>query len=626
MATLKDPCYIFIDLNNGSKYIRGFDDVENPSVRIGTRVAVASGLVPECPDLYSLLAKNDPKLFGLSDVICEILKRRFKMQQRSVETIIIHLDEYQRYINDVQQYQQLSWIDSCDFFKSMLKGIGSVMRGNNMKDEYDYKYFIIPIYTGTSAIDIRFLPTEHTQILLALNPLNYDSAKSMFLDKYEYSRQTTETGRNLVVQSLKLHYSSDLNNENIESLSTEFCNFVLNQQHFRTAIFDTGFIPKLIDDLLKHPVLRSDLDWGNQLFAKMSRRAVATVGDKPGNWKSFHDIRTIISFGLTGQPINRNFRLPSRTSIGELERAGLIYLSCLKGDLYTINMPFMLLKMLNNKLLVSKVEKVLPDNLLLIPTHGSPWHWQNFELLYGHNQKAFIDSLINVKESTVTSIHHEIQLLQSNLQHESDARTRLQINYQIEILEKDLDIEFNKNWRLSDVFRGAKCVDALLQRKVRLHKLGVFTENKKFLERTSDTACFDKSVSCDDDVTRSLEEGIFRCYRGCANIDHRWVLESANNEKNLAFFSQIKYSERDTATAISALEIKRWYEMTLKSVENFEIEYDIVLVIFTNRRCTGNVDMNQMPQLILIHPENIAKFLSPTFAHRGLVDAQNDYN
>ncbi|CAG8695996.1 11461_t:CDS:2, partial [Acaulospora colombiana] len=220
VEALKDPCYVFIDLNNGSKYIKGFDDVEDPSVRIGARVAVASGLVPECPRLHCLLAENDPKLFKLSDVICEILKRRFKMHQRSVEAIIIHIDEFQLYIDDVQQYQKMKWMQSCDFFKSMLRKIGSVMRGNNMKDEYDKKYFIIPICTGTSAIDIHFLSTEHTQELFALNPLNYDSAKSMFLDEFEYSRQTTETERNNVVQGLKLHYFSDLNNENIESLST----------------------------------------------------------------------------------------------------------------------------------------------------------------------------------------------------------------------------------------------------------------------------------------------------------------------------------------------------------------------------------------------------------------------
>src|SRR5204862_6269880 len=114
--------------------------------------------------------------------------------------------------------------------------------------------FIIPICTGTSAIDVHFLPTEHTQVMLELKPLNYASAKSMFLDKYDYLKQTTDEGRDLVVQGLKSHYCSDLN-EDIEKLSTNFCNYVLNQQHFQIAMSDTGFIPKFIDDLLSPSTL-----------------------------------------------------------------------------------------------------------------------------------------------------------------------------------------------------------------------------------------------------------------------------------------------------------------------------------------------------------------------------------
>src|SRR5207248_1350546 len=147
IEALKDPCYIFIDLNNGCKYTDGFDDKEDSSVRIGTRIALSSGLVPN-RRLSALMNDTNIRLFSLSDVICEILQRRIKMQQRSVEAIIIHIDEYQLYINDVQQYQQLSWINSRDFFKSMLREIGNVMRGSN---KYDGKYFIIPICTGTSA-------------------------------------------------------------------------------------------------------------------------------------------------------------------------------------------------------------------------------------------------------------------------------------------------------------------------------------------------------------------------------------------------------------------------------------------------------------------------------------------
>ncbi|GES73730.1 hypothetical protein GLOIN_2v1805244 [Rhizophagus clarus] len=594
---LKDPCYVFIDLNNGNKYIEDFDDKEDPSIRIGTRVAVASGLIPECSRLRDLLKTNTKELFHLSDVICEILKRRFIMHQRSVEAIIIHLDEYQLYIDDVQQYQKLSWTNSRNFFKSMLREIGSVMRGNNMKDEYDKKCFIIPICTGTSAIDVHFLPTEHTQEILELKPLNYVSARSMFLDKYDYSKQTTDTGRNLIVQALKSHFASDLINENIKSKSTEF-----------------------IDDLLSPPTLMSDFNWGNQLFAKIFQRQTAKIGNNPGDWKDLDDIRTVISFGLTGQLIKREFRLKSGISIGELERSGLIYLSNTNNEWYTIVMPFMLLKVLNSKL----SEPVFQDNLLLIPTYDSPWQWQNFELLYGHFQKALIDSLIYVQESRINSVNYKIQKLELKLEEQKDYDEILNTKREIEVQKKELAHQESSNWKLSDIFRGALGADTLLQRQVRLHKLRVYTENKKFLEKIDDVATFNNSVTCDDNVTRKLDEGIFRCFRGCANIDHRWILDSVDNTKKLAIFSQIKYSERDVTTKMSTPNIKDWYDKTMKSVENYKNEYDVVLVLFTNRKCTGKINIENMPHLLLINPENLEKYLSPTFAHRGLVDRPSE--
>ncbi|CAG8732837.1 4748_t:CDS:1, partial [Acaulospora colombiana] len=352
-----------------------------------------------------------------------------------------------------------------------------------------------------------------------------------------------------------------------------FCNFVLDQQHFRIAIFDTGFIPKFIDDLICTSVLRSNFDWGNQLFENVSQRNVAKVGNDPGNWKSSNDIRTIISFGLTRQLIKRDFLLPSRTSIGELERVGLIYLSKSQYEWYTIVMPFVLLKVLNKSLKASLVETVFPDHLLFIPTHDSPWQWRDFELLYGYYQKAIIDSLINVKESKLLSTNYKIQLLQ--LKEETDSNREFQITNEIEMHKRYLTKEMSMSWQLSDIFRGALGADTLLQRKVRLHNPKVFNESKKFLAKTDDVASFENSVLCDDNVTRSLEEGIFRCYQGNANIDHRWIFDSADNGKKLAIFSQIKYSERDVTTTISTPEIKRWYEMTLESVKNYETEYDI---------------------------------------------------
>lgn len=452
VAALKDPFYIFIDLNNGSKYIKEFDEVVNSSIRIGARVAIASGLVSE--NLSVLSKMNNFNLFRLPNVIYEILKRRFKTKQHSVEAIIIHIDEYQLYINDVQYHQQISWADACDYFESLLGEIRRFMR--NSQHELNGKYFIIPICTGSSAIDIDFSSRKYTNNIVELKPLNYNSAKLMFLDKYEYVRQTTEAERNQVVQGLRSYYSSNFNNENVEKLSTKFCNFVLNQQHFRIAIFDTGFIPKFIDDLLGPSILTSKFDWGNQLFNKISNLNIATVGNKPGNWKSLNDIRTIILFGLTRQLVKRNFLLPSCISIGELERAGLVYLSNTIGEWYTIIMPFIMLKILNNKLLVSHVETVFPDHLLLIPTHDSPWKWQDFELLYVYYQKAIIDSLIEVQISMISSTKNKIKLLQLYLQQAAEIIKRLQIDDEIKIKEEKLTVQINMNWKLSDIFHGAK--------------------------------------------------------------------------------------------------------------------------------------------------------------------------
>ncbi|PKY48303.1 hypothetical protein RhiirA4_524867 [Rhizophagus irregularis] len=391
VEAMKNPCYNFIDLNNGSKYIDGFDDKEDASVRIGARIALSSGLVSDSR-LSTLVMDTNIGLFSLSNVICEILKHHF-IKNWCPLAIIIHLDEYQVYINDIQQHQQLSWKNSRDFFKSMLKAIGSVMHGNNIEREYNGKYFIIPICTGTSAIDIHFLPTEHKQEILELRPLNYVSAKSMFLDKY--------------------YYSSGIANK------------------------DDVFI----DDFLGQSTLKSDFDWGNQLLTKIS-----------------------------GQNIELN--------------------------------------------LEKKQEEI-----------------------------------------------YEI----------------CKINRKIDLKKQELNNQINNNWQLSDIFRGVKGADTLLQCRVQLRQLKVFVEKEKFLQLTDDIAKFDKSVLCDvcdDNVICPFNGGVFRCYQGCANIDHHWTFDSANSGKNLAIFSQIKYSERDSTTELSTPAIKRCPKKISKASDTaYSIEF-----------------------------------------------------
>lgn len=76
------------------------------------------------------------------------------------------------------------------------------------------------------------------------------------------------------------------------------------------------------------------------------------------------------------------------------------------------------------------------------------------------------------------------------------------------------------------------------------------------------------------------------------------------------------------STTISAPQIKTWYETTMESVKITKLSP----VLFTNWECTGTLDIEKTPQLILINQENIEKYLTQTFAHHGLVDRPNEDN
>ncbi|RUS21457.1 hypothetical protein BC937DRAFT_92637, partial [Endogone sp. FLAS-F59071] len=78
-------------------------------------------------------------------------------------------------------------------------------------------------------------------------------------------------------------------------------------------------------------------------------------------------------------------------------------------------------------------------------------------------------------------------------------------------LETQLANELRENWRLSDVFRGARGNATLLEREVKLCKLNVFNEKKRFLVNTTSTAAYNESTLCDDGATRDLSEGVYRC-------------------------------------------------------------------------------------------------------------------
>ncbi|KAF9358469.1 hypothetical protein BGX26_001689, partial [Mortierella sp. AD094] len=147
--------------------------------------------------------------------------------------------------------------------------------------------------------------------------------------------------------------------------------------------------------------------------------------------------------------------------------------------------------------------------------------------------------------------------------------------------------------------------------------LEVYVERDKFLVEKTSIAKFGATVTCDDNVYRDIFEGVFYCAENCANTDHRWAIRSCPTSskgkkrkgKPLAIFMQDKFSDFETVDrTISRDKLQMWYERTLKSVRNYAPSFTVVLVFFTVRRIT-NLDMQHMPQLILIDEECMSTYL-----------------
>jgi hypothetical protein len=210
----------------------------------------------------------------------------------------------------------------------------------------------------------------------------------------------------------------------------------------KLALYDTAFIPKFLDYLLSPTYIGSKIDWGNILISRMGSEPIEVNENKECCWKNREDIQAIISFGLTQQPVKKDFLLPSLASIGDAERAGLFFLaSHSNDDEFIIVMPFMSMKILNRMLLSYPGHSLFPDELFLIPTIDHPWQWQDFESLHGYYQKALIKALINVKNSKILALEQSIEQLTIQLNQVTEAIDSYNIQMQIREKSNCLDNE-----------------------------------------------------------------------------------------------------------------------------------------------------------------------------------------
>jgi hypothetical protein len=188
---LSDPLYLFVDFNNGEKFEESFDTkTRDASIRIGLRLA-CKHFELGCKKVMQSEFTGD---FGLYAVLELILSDY--LSQRSTDSpvlVVLHLDEYQIYIDSFKETQGCTLEAARLYFKEMLREIGTFMR--SPPEHLSGKFVVLPICTGTSALDITFLPTEYAKEMISLPPLTKDHALSIVRDAYGSNGHWTEASK-----------------------------------------------------------------------------------------------------------------------------------------------------------------------------------------------------------------------------------------------------------------------------------------------------------------------------------------------------------------------------------------------------------------------------------------------
>ena len=183
-SALQSPLYIFLDLNNGNAFCKPIDTHE-ASVRLGARVASRCLIGSD----LSTVSEIDPSLisaFSTPAVFRRLIDAKLaELDPESVLAIVIHIDEYQFYIDKASRKLKLSLADARDHFKELLDKIGWLMREAWENWNLSGRFFFIPVCTGTSAIDVHYLRTEYRQHVVRLSPLSREDALQMCAGRYD---------------------------------------------------------------------------------------------------------------------------------------------------------------------------------------------------------------------------------------------------------------------------------------------------------------------------------------------------------------------------------------------------------------------------------------------------------
>eukprot|EP01132_Coremiostelium_polycephalum_P013116 gene13116-16002_t len=348
---IKSPIYIYIKLNeNGSRFDPEIDNLGS-DVRIGSRLAFSSGII-QMDKINHILRLGQP-IFNFT------FEKIFNLIKESIDTnmpkaIIIHLDEYQIYIEEIKRYRRYTNLeDARSEFKLMLEQIGSMMKKEKL-------HYFIPICTGTSSHDINFQKTEFGKHNVNLNPLSTSS-----LDPFQ-----------------QFHLGNMIS--------------ITKSSIYKIALGDTGYIPREMLFLFDNIKINVD-DFGTSTFFRSTRPIQDSTISK-------NTIRNLCAMGISQIPVSLDDYVINDPpiSLDDIRGDGYIYLIEDKKNSkvqFTIFMSFDTFKYFNANI----SEFWFPDNLLMIPSENSKWNWQNFELFYPFFQFCLFSSYNILKREILFS-------------------------------------------------------------------------------------------------------------------------------------------------------------------------------------------------------------------------------
>jgi hypothetical protein len=285
------------------------------------------------------------------------------------------------------------------------------------------------------------------------------------------------------------------------------------------------------------------------------------------------------------------------------------------APLFFVNLPFVAIKLLNAAL--PATQRVLPDDLLRLPSHDFPWSWTDFEQLFGHLQPARMTGLQEVRQGFLVDLQMTKRALERGSGGKSAEHAKRQVQDQLTALTAK-----NCTWLVAEIFPGAVGSSILLEQPVVLNcNYTQHVEQRKCLSLIDGRPEASSTTKCSDGSERELGTGVFACCAGTALIDHRFTCATPHG-KPFKFMVQDKYSHIDASGGtVKAADVVAWYRSTLAAFAKYAEHYNLVLVFFSNRRIVGQV--SGCPQLLIVASQELPHYLGPDLVGRGLLRSQS---